>query len=254
MDNQIDSAVKVGRRYWFVDGFTEMLGGGLFVLLGGFLLLRGLAPEGSFLAQFASLAGDVGFIKIIGFLAVGLALWWLKDRFTYPRSGYIREKRIPRRQVLVFLRNFFLCMLLIVLALAAGFFFVPSLRASVFSMPVWLPLLVSVLWAVLCMLAGRWMGLRRFTVLGLLILLAGIGISAWQLGVGLPPLPAEALQSSPLAALPEALRAPLVESISRTFAGIGLLTLVTGVFFIVSGLVTFLRYRKENPAPYEEEA
>jgi hypothetical protein len=30
--------------------------------------------------------------------------------------------------------------------------------------------------------------------------------------------------------------------------------LVTGVFFAVSGLVTFLRYRKENPAPYEEEA
>jgi hypothetical protein len=87
-----------------------------------------------------------------------------------------------------------------------------------------------------------------------LILLVGIGISAWQLGVGLRPLPVEAIQSSPLAALPEALRAPLADSISRTFASIGLLTLVTGVFFTASGLVTFLRYRKENPAPYEEEA
>jgi len=254
MNNQIDSAAKVGRRYWFVDGFTEILAGVLFFLLGGFLLLRGIAPEGSFLAQFASLAGDVGFVKVVGLVAAGLILWWLKDRFTYPRTGFIREKRVPRAQMLAFIRNLILCVLLSVLVLAAAFFFMPAARASIFSMPVWLPVVVGILWAALCILAGRWMGLRRFIVLGILILLAGIGISAWQLAEGLSPLPADALQSSPLAALPEALRAPLAESISRTFASIGLLTLVWGVLFALSGLVTFLRYRKENPVPYEEEA
>jgi hypothetical protein len=98
------------------------------------------------------------------------------------------------------------------------------------------------------------MGLRRFGLLGVLILLAGIGISAWQLGVGLPSIPVEALQSSPLAALPEALRASLADILNRTFVSIGLLTLVSGAVFAISGVVTFLRYRKENPAPYQEEA
>jgi hypothetical protein len=87
-----------------------------------------------------------------------------------------------------------------------------------------------------------------------LILLAGMGISAWQLAAGLPPIPVETLQSSSLAALPEVLRAPLAETINRAFVSIGLLTLVSGAVFAISGVVTFLRYRKENPVPYKEEA
>ena len=93
------------------------------------------------------------------------------------------------------------------------------------------------------------MGLRRFAVLGFLTLLAGLGISAWQFSAGLPRIPAE-LQSISLAALPEA----LVESLNLTFIGIGLLSLLFGIFFVISGLLTFLRYRKENPLPGKEQA
>ncbi len=254
MDNQIDSAIRVGRGYWFVDGFTEMLAGGLFVLLGGVLLLRGMAPQGTFLAQFASIASDIGFIKVLGLLAAGLILWWVKDRFTYPRTGFVREKRVTVRQVLTFIRNAVLCLLLPVLGLVAGFFFLPSMRAILFSMPVWSPAGMGAIWAVLCILLGHWVGLRRFGQLGVLILLAGIGISAWQLSAGLPPIPVEALQSSSLPALSEAMRAPLADILNRAFVSIGLLTLLSGAVFAISGVVTFLRYRKENPAPYQEEA
>jgi len=254
MGNPIDSAIRIGRRYWFVDGFTEMLAGGLFVMLGGVLLLRGMAPQGSFLAQFASIASDIGLIKVFGLLAAGLILWWLKDRFTYPRTGFVREKRVTVVQILTFLRNAILCLLLPVLALVAAFFFLPSMRAFLFSMPVWSPVAMSTIWAVLCILSGHWLGLRRFVLLGVLILLAGTGISAWQLAAGLPPIPVEALQSSPLAALPEALRAPLAEILNRAFVSIGWLTLVSGAIFAISGMVTFLRYRMENPVPYKEEA
>ena len=254
MGNQIDRAVRVGRGYWFVDGFTEMLAGGLFALLGGVLSLSGMAPQGSFLAQFVSIAGDVGFIKVLGLLAVGLILWWVKDRFTYPRTGFVRGKRVTVRQMLTFIRNAVLCLLLPVLALVAAFFVLPSMRAILFSMPVWSPAGMGAIWGVLCFLLGHWMGLRRFWLLGVLILLAGIGISAWQLAMGLPPIPVEGLQFNPLSALPEVLRAPLAAILSRAFVSIGLLTLVSGAVFVISGLVTFLHYRKENPVPFQEEA
>ena len=254
MDNQIDRAVKIGRGYWFVDGFTEMLAGGLFVLMGGVLMLRGIAPQGSFLAQFASIASDIGFIKLLGFLAAGLILWWVKDRFTYPRTGFVRGKRVTVPQMLTFIRNAVLCLLLPVLGLVAAFFVLPSMRAILFSMPVWSPAGMGAIWGVLCILLGHWTGLRRFGLLGVLILLAGIGISAWQLAMGLPPIPVEGLQFNPLSALPEALRAPLAAILSRAFVSIGLLTLLSGAVFVISGLVTFLHYRKENPLPYQEEA
>jgi len=254
MDNQIDRAVRIGRGYWFVDGFTEMLAGGLFVLMGGVLMLRGIAPQDSFLAQFASIAGDIGFIKLLGFLAAGLILWWVKDRFTYPRTGFVRGKRVTVPQMLTFIRNALLCLLLPVLALVAAFFVLPSIRAILFSMPVWSPAGLGVICVALCILLGRWTGLRRFLLLGVLILLAGIAISAWQLVMGLPPIPVEGVQFNLLTTLPEVLRAPLAALFNRTFLSIGLLTLVSGAVFVISGLVTFLHYRKENPVPFQEEA
>ena len=251
MNGQINTAIRRGRGYWFVDGFTEMLAGGLFILLGGVLLLRGMAPQGSFLAQFASIAGDIGLVKLFGLLAAGLIVWWLKDHFTYPRTGFVRGKRVTWLQLLTFLRNAALCLLLPLLALAAAVFFLPSMRALLFSMPAWSPVLMSAIWAVLCILAGRWLGLQRFVLLGGLILLLGAGIGAWQLAAGLPRIPAEALQSSSLAAIPIA---SLSETLNRVFVSIGWLTLGSGVVFAASGVITFLRYRKENPAPYKEQA
>jgi quinol-cytochrome oxidoreductase complex cytochrome b subunit len=50
------------------------------------------------------------------------------------------------------------------------------------------------------------------------------------------------------------LRAPLAGLLNRAFVSIGLLTLVSGAIFAISGLVIFLHYRKENPVAYQEEA
>jgi hypothetical protein len=217
-------------------------------------MLRGIVPQGSFLAQFASIASDIGFIKLLGLLAAALILWWLKDRFTYPRTGFVRGKRMTVAQMLTFIRNAVLCLLLPLLALVAAIFFLPSMGAILFSMPVWLPAGMAAIWSVLCILLGRWVGLRRFGLLGVLILLAGIGISVWQLGMRLPSIPVDVLQFNFLTALPESLRAPLAAILNRAFVSIGLLTLLSGAVFAISGLLTFLHYRKENPLPFQEEA
>jgi hypothetical protein len=254
MERQIDSAVKRGRAYWFADGFTEILGGIFLILVSSVIFLRGIAGHAAFLPQFASIAVDIGIVKLASFLAILLVLWWLKDRFTYPRTGVVQGKRIMPGIILTLIRNVFLVLILPVLGLLAAFIFVPSLRSVLASIPAWLPILVGVMWGVLFYVSGEWMGLRRFRIMGWLTLLAGLAVGLWQALIGFPGLAAGALQADWLQPMPEALRAPLDEILSRLFVGMSVLSTATGIFLIVAGLLTFLRYRRENPAPYREEA
>jgi hypothetical protein len=253
MEKQIETAVKRGRAYWFTDGFTEMAAGGLFVLLGAVILLRGLVPQASFSEQMISAGVDIAILKAAGILVIVLGLWWLKDRFTYPRTGYVRG-RAPLAEILVLIRNIILVPVLPLMGVAAAFFLLPAARGALFSLPVWLPPLLGTVWGVLCYALGEWAGLRRFRLLGIAILVAGIALGGRQLLIGLPVVSAEALASHPWNALPEALQASLVEAVDRAFTSIGWLTLIAGIAFLLSGLVTFLRYRKENPVPYQEES
>ena len=244
MNTQIDNAMKRARRYWFVDGFTEMAAGGLFILLAGILLFSGRASQASFPSWFLSVAVGISIAKVMGILAAVLVLWWLKDRFTYPRTGFARGKRVTAAQVFSMIRSVILFLLLPVFGLLIASLLIASASNVLSSMPAWFPVGLGFLWAVLCVLAGEWLGLRRFRLLGVLILLAGMAIGFWQFAMGLPAFPAN---------VGTGILQPLVlESINRTLTSIGFLTLVSGVILMFSGFVTFLRYRKENPIPYTE--
>jgi hypothetical protein len=254
MEKQIETAIKRGRAYWFADGFTEIAGGIFFLLLGGIVLFRGIAGQNVVLSQFASTAVDIGTVKMAALLMGVLVIWWLKDRFTYPRTGIVQSKRVGLGTILIFIRNIVLIAVLPVMGLIAALIFVPPMRTILATMPAWFPMGIGIFLGILCYASGEWMGLRRFRVLGLLILMTGLAVGIWQITVGFPTLAAEALQADWLAPMPVALRAPLDEIFSRFFTGTGVLTFAAGIFFLVSGFVTFLRYRKENPAPYREEA
>jgi hypothetical protein len=123
---------------------------------------------------------------------------------------------------------------------------VASAGSVLTSMPVWFPIGVGLIWAILCVLAGEWMGLARFRLLGVAFLLSGIVAGFWQLVVGLPSLPADVQ--------PGIFQPAVVEIINRALTSLGLLVLISGVILALSGLVTFLRYRAENPTPYTEES
>ena len=77
------------------------------------------------------------------------------------------------------------------------------------------------------------MGLRRFELLGAFILLSGIIIGVLQAALRLPV-------------------SSLDQSLNGAFISLGLLCLVSGKLFAISGLVIFLRYRRANPHPYQE--
>jgi len=240
MNRDIESAVKRGRGYWFVDGFGEMAAGGVFAILGAAVILRGAAPRDSLPAWLLATGVDIGLIKLAGFTAAVFAVWWLRDRFTYPRTGYVRGT-FPAAQALGFVRNVFLIAVLPLLALAAVFLLVPAARGALASLPAWLPAAMGIFLGGCCYALGEWAGLRRFRLDGMAILLAGIAVAAAELLAGLPA-------AGSGAAL------PLEEILDRALIGMGLFTLASGAALFLSGLITFLRYRRENPAPFREDA
>jgi hypothetical protein len=245
MNIQIDTAIKRTRAYWFVDGFTEMATGGFFILLAGILVLRWNTPLTSSPSRFLSIAGEISIAKLFGLLIVVLVLWWLKDHFTYPRTGFVRGNRVTTAQVLILIRNVVLFLLLPIFGLLALSMLIASAESVLSSMPVWLPIGVGLIWAVLCVWAGNWMGLRRFQIIGALFLLAGIKVGTWQYVMGLPVLPEN---------MKDGIFQPaMLEIINRAMTSLGFLVMGAGIILILSGFVTFLRYRKENPTPYSED-
>ena len=246
MDVQIDTALKRARGYWFIDGFTEMAVGGLFVILAGILLFSGFVPQASFPGWFLSVTSEIVIAKLIGILVAILIIWWLKDHFTYPRTGFVRGKRVTVTQVFVIIRNVILFLFLPILALLAASLLIASVRNVLVSMPAWFPVGLGFIWGAVYLLAGEWMGLRRFRLLAVMMVLTGIAIGIWQFTMGLPAFPSN---------IQAGIFQPIVlETIHRIWISLGFLILISGVTLMISGLVTFLRYRKENPTPYAEES
>lgn len=240
MDKQLDITIKRARGYWFVDGFIEMAMGGLFILLAAFLLFSMGTSRAPFSSWFLSVTGEITILKMVSFLIVVLILWWLKDRFTYPRTGFVRGK-ITANQLFVFVRNVILFLLLPIAGLLILSINFTSTDVVLSTMPIWFPIGLALIWSIFIMLAGEWMGLHRFRWISGMILLAGIGVSIWQFATGPTNIQSSVFQS------------PVLQSMNRSLIGLGLVMLPVGVIFIFSGMLTFLRYRNENPEPYRED-
>jgi hypothetical protein len=239
MNVQIDTVMKRARAYWFIDGFTEIATGGLFITLGVALFLSMNTSQMPLLSWVLSVTGEIIILKIAGFLAVVIILWWLKNHFTYPRTGFVRN-RITWAQIFFVIRNVIIFLLLPIIILLSVSVFITSPGSVLSSMPIWFPVGLGIMWAVFVVLAGEWMGLIRFRLLGGMTLLTGIGVGVWQSTMRLSNV-ATTLQSS------------MLESINRTLISLGIILLILGIFLVISGAVTFLRYRQENPTPYSED-
>jgi hypothetical protein len=164
MNPVIEVAPRRAARYWYEDGLVEIGAGLLFLLLAGLFAVEGLAPAGSLRPWFFALGLPV--IVIGGMIVLGLALRALKQRLTYPRTGYVAYPPTrPIRKALAGIISGVVSMLLVLLLL---------------SHPAWLTVLPSVQGAVV---AAVWfllsirMGVPRMAVQGLLALGAGVIVS-----------------------------------------------------------------------------
>ena len=164
MDNSIAHAPRRTAGYWYADGLVEIGAGLLLALMAGMFALEGLAPPGSLPAAFSAIG--LPLILLAGMAVLSGTVRVIKQRLTYPRTGYVGyERSRPARKVLAGVIGG-LVSLVLVLLLA--------------SRPAWLTALPAVQGAVvglvLLFLSYR-IGAWRLAAVGLLTLAAGIAAS-----------------------------------------------------------------------------
>lgn len=172
MNTVIENAPRRAVRYWYDDGLVEIGVGLLFLLLAALFAVEGLAPAGSLPAWFSALGLPV--LLLGGMIVLGLSLRAVKERLTYPRTGYVAyPRKHPARKWLAGVIGGVVSLLL-VLFLAAR----PDWMVA-------LPALQGAAFAVVLLLLGYRSGVPRLAVQGLLAIVAGLIVSLAGVGTSI---------------------------------------------------------------------
>jgi hypothetical protein len=157
---------KRTRRYWFDDGLAEIMGGVVFLLVAGYLLvengLRGTRAAGLFTVGFPLLI-------VVLSLAARRTVRAVKDRFIHPRTGFISFGH-PRGHRWASAALAFVIALLVVAVISNARFLVN-----------WIPAVEGGLFALAFLYMGRKSEIVRFPIGGLLCAIGGVVVSVMKL-------------------------------------------------------------------------
>lgn len=206
MSTQIDAAIRQTQRYNFEDGLTEIFVGTL-AILGGFVLTIAKSP---FLA--------FG-VFVLALALITKTLDHFKERYVYPRSGYLTYKE-HKSKLWVTLLIAMICLL------AATALIVLALLYDYDHALAWPSLIVGVFMGGALLYKGIQLRLTRIIFLGALTILFGFTFS------------------------PVVLRSEATEGYNG-LAAFGIFFFVVGVAFLISGGLRFRKYLQENPLPME---
>lgn len=94
MESNLADVEQRIKRYWYTDGIGELVGGGIFILMGVYFALQQYLGEASTLGGI--LQASLVLIMIGGVVMGRRLINALKARLTYPRTGYV-EYRVNER-------------------------------------------------------------------------------------------------------------------------------------------------------------
>ncbi len=163
----IEKIEKRTVRSFYDDGILEIAFGAFLLLLGGWLFAQAAAPEGSGLGS--ALAALFVLVIVSAGVVVGRVVRFLKQRITYPRTGYVAFKKkepSPKRRAAAALAGG-----LIGASLAVLYGLSPSARTM-------LPAVNGLLFAVAVLLIANKVGVLRFHVLAAASAVIGVGLTA----------------------------------------------------------------------------
>jgi hypothetical protein len=86
LDVTVAAAERRGRNYWADDGLAEVAVGVLLMLAGLLFVVEATAPDSSPLASMSAIL--LPLLAIGGLMVVRLGVARLRERITYPRTGY----------------------------------------------------------------------------------------------------------------------------------------------------------------------
>jgi hypothetical protein len=205
----MDRIKRRSLRYWFEDGFTELVVGCIFALIGLFSILEGLAAPGSTLRRITGIAALL--LMVSGAWLGRPILRWLKRRLTYQRTGYVTYRKpdlSPGRRILSY-------GVALVFALVAVLLVVLIINAFPEKTLVWIPLFEGIIIGGFLLYFGYISGYSRFFFLGAYAILLGGVLS--------------------------------VSGVDN-LVGMGVFFLLTGLALIISGGIVLIIYlRKTRP-------
>lgn len=165
MAKDINQVIRQTYRYFYEDGLVEMALGLLFVVVGGLLFVWQATTTSSVAAII--LAIGLPLLVISGALLFRRIIRQLKERITFPRTGYVayrQEKRDSGRWLII----------VTVLTLTIAVIFLPeSFNRMQF-------MVGSLLGAVLIYMGYR-VGVWRFYIFGALAVALGVGLTLVKL-------------------------------------------------------------------------
>ncbi len=167
MKSEIDQTIQRTQRYWYTDGLAEIAAGLVVLILGLLYLPLMLLPQGA-----AALAVGLGqpVLILLGWWLSGRAVRRLKERITYPRTGYVAYPRKKRRG----------WGKAAVTALCVAVFVV-LVQTLIGEREQLLPVITGAFFALAFALMGYRLGLARFYLLAAFVL--GLGVLTQQLGL-----------------------------------------------------------------------
>jgi MFS family permease len=176
MSEQIDGIIRRTRGYWYSDGFIELFIGGLFALIGGLLFVQSRVLSGS--ALMIVFAVGVPLLIIGGSLLSKQVVRSLKERITYPRTGYIayeKKRNTGQRRWVIPAFALLIALAYIVADLLTSDTQVDLSRFGVAFM-------VGLIGGASFAYVGYTVGVARFYVLGALAAVLGIAVTVAGLG------------------------------------------------------------------------
>ena len=175
LDRTAAQAAQRTQQYWYTDGIAELVMGGFFVLLGLYFGAQALLPEDSFLG---SMLGPALLLVVVGGGMLGRRLIGkLKERLTYPRTGYVAYRQPSNR------RRWLTAALAFGMALLVSVLFARSPASQQ-----WIPAISGLLIGVFWMYYAHRLEVVRLYVMAAISAIAGaaITLSGMAESIGLP--------------------------------------------------------------------
>lgn len=167
MQSNLSDVEQRVKRYWYTDGIGELIGGGMFVLLGVYFALQEFWGSNSVI-------GGILQVSLILVMIGGMTIsrWLvntLKTRLTYPRTGYVEyqvdERKMKTRRLWVIILAFTISALtMIFVHLFQAFDSIVAVTGVGVGL-------------ILVILRAKSSGLARFYVLGAVSVVLGLALS-----------------------------------------------------------------------------
>jgi hypothetical protein len=173
--NENDEFKKISQRsmsYWFEDGLSEIIVGILFLLLGLSFFIEGMADPGTLIRRASGITGLV--LMVFGVWTARPIIRKLKERVTYPRTGYVSYRRTkPTRKGSAVSYILTLVIILIVVGIITS---APDKTLD------WLPMFEGVIIGGFLLFIGYRTQIYRFFALGSLSIILGTILSVSGVG------------------------------------------------------------------------